>query len=152
MLVSGVLQKDSVFYIYIYTYIYTHIYIIHIYIYTHTHIYTYIYVHTCIYYIYICFPHSSVGKEFSCNAGDPGLIPGLGRSAGEGKGYPLEYSGLENSLDYTIHGVTKSWTQLEQLSTHAHTHRYTHTHTHTYIYVLFHISHKWEILFPFRLL
>ena len=38
------------------------------------------------------FPHSSVGKESACNAGDPGLIPGLGRSAGEGIGYPLQYS------------------------------------------------------------
>ena len=38
------------------------------------------------------FPHSSVGKEFACNAGDPGLIPGLGRSAGEGIGYPFQYS------------------------------------------------------------
>ena len=39
-------------------------------------------------------------------------IPGLGRSPGEGKGYPLQYSGLENSMDYIGHGVTKSWTQL----------------------------------------
>ena len=38
------------------------------------------------------FPHSSVGKESACNAGDPGLIPGSGRSAGEGIGYPLQYS------------------------------------------------------------
>ena len=38
------------------------------------------------------FPDSSVGKESTCNAGDPGLIPGLGRSAGEGIGYPLQYS------------------------------------------------------------
>ena len=38
------------------------------------------------------FPHSSVGKEASCNAGDPGSIPGLGRSPGEGRGYPLQYS------------------------------------------------------------
>ena len=58
------------------------------------------------------FPDSSVGKESACNAGDPGSIPGLGRSAGEGKGYPLQYSGLENSMKYTIHGVTKNWTQL----------------------------------------
>ena len=42
------------------------------------------------------FPGSSVGKESACNAGDPGLIPGSGRSPGEGKGYPLQYSGLEN--------------------------------------------------------
>ena len=44
-------------------------------------------------------PYSSVGKESACNAGDPGLIPGLGRSTGEGIGYPLQYSGLENSMD-----------------------------------------------------
>ena len=58
------------------------------------------------------FPHSSVGKESACNAGDPDLIPGLGRSTGEEKGYPLQYSGLENSMGCIIHGVTKSWTQL----------------------------------------
>ena len=44
------------------------------------------------------FPDSSVSKESASNAGDPGLIPGLGRSPGEGKGYPLQYSGLENSM------------------------------------------------------
>ena len=43
------------------------------------------------------FPDSSAGKESTCNAGDPGLIPGLGRYPGEGKGHPLQYSGLENS-------------------------------------------------------
>jgi len=42
---------------------------------------------------------SSVGKEPACSVGDPGLIPGLGRSLGEGIGYPLQYSGLENSMD-----------------------------------------------------
>ena len=40
----------------------------------------------------VCFPHSSVGQESACNAGDPGSIPGTGRSAGEGIGYPLQYS------------------------------------------------------------
>ena len=45
------------------------------------------------------FPDSSVVKESARNAGDPGLIPGSGRSAGEGNGYPLQYSGLENSMD-----------------------------------------------------
>ena len=61
-----------------------------------------------------CFPHSSVGKESACNAGDPGSIPGVGRSPGEGKGYPLQYSGLENSLASicVVHGVAKSWTRL----------------------------------------
>ena len=45
------------------------------------------------------FPDSSIGKESACNVGDPGLIPGLERSPGEGKGYPLQSSGLENSMD-----------------------------------------------------
>ena len=56
------------------------------------------------------FPDSSVGNESACNAGDPGSIPGLGQSAGEGIGYPLQYSGLEISMDYTVHGVAKSQT------------------------------------------
>ena len=63
------------------------------------------------------FPSGLVGKESACNAGDPGLISGLGRSPGEGHGYPLQYSCLENSIDRRaswaiVHGVTKSWTQL----------------------------------------
>ena len=52
----------------------------------------------------------SAGKESTCNVGDLGSIPGLGRSPGEEKGYPLQYSGLENSLDDTVHGVAKSQT------------------------------------------
>ena len=55
-------------------------------------------------------PDSSVDKESTCNTGDPGLIPGFGRSAGEGKGYSLQYSGLENSMDCMVHGVKKRWT------------------------------------------
>ena len=58
------------------------------------------------------FPCVSAGKEFTCNAGDVGLIPGLGRSPGEGKGYPLQYTGPENSMDCIVHGVAKSQTQL----------------------------------------
>ena len=58
------------------------------------------------------FPCGSPGKESACNAGDLGLIPGLGRSPGEGKGNPLHYSGLENCMDWTVHGITKSRTQL----------------------------------------
>ena len=54
----------------------------------------------------------SDSKEFACNARDLGSIPGLGRSPGEGKGYPLQYSGLENSADCIVHGVTKSQTRL----------------------------------------
>ena len=54
------------------------------------------------------FPCGSDGKEFACNAGDLGSLPGLGRFPGEGKGYPLQYSDLENSKDCAVHGVTKS--------------------------------------------
>ena len=58
------------------------------------------------------FPGGSAGKESACNARDMGSIPGLGRSPGERNGYPLQYSGLENSMDYVVHGVEESWTQL----------------------------------------
>ena len=54
----------------------------------------------------------SAGKEYVCNTGDLGSTPGLGRSPGEGKGYPFQYSGLENSMDCIVHGVAKIWTQL----------------------------------------
>ena len=56
-------------------------------------------------------PGSSADKESTCNVGDLGLIPGLGRSPGEGKGYSLQYSGMENSMDL-VHGVSKSQTRL----------------------------------------
>ena len=63
------------------------------------------------------FPGGSNGKESACNAGDPGLIPGSGKSPGEGNGSPLQYSCQENSMDRgawwaTVHGVAKSQTQL----------------------------------------
>ena len=54
------------------------------------------------------FPGSSASKESSCHVGDPGSIPGLGRSPGEGNGYPLQYSGLEKSMNFIVHAVTKS--------------------------------------------
>ena len=65
------------------------------------------------------------GKESTCNAGDPGLIFGSGRSPGEGNGNPLQYSCLRYPMDReawraTVHGVTKSQTRLKQLSTCAH--------------------------------
>ena len=65
------------------------------------------------------FPGGSDGKESAHSAGDLGLIPGLGRSPAEGNGYPLQYSDLENSMDYS-HGVAKSQTGLQGLSTQAH--------------------------------
>ena len=49
--------------------------------------------------VFLGFPCGSVGRESSCNAGNLGLIPGLGRSPGEGKGYPLQYSGMDNSIN-----------------------------------------------------
>ena len=69
------------------------------------------------------FPDGSVSKEFACDAGDLGSIPGLRRCPGEGKGYPLQYSCLENPMDRgdwwaTVLGVTKSRTQLSNLAQH----------------------------------
>ena len=68
-------------------------------------------------------PGGSDYKEFACNEGDPGSIPGLGRSPGEGNGYPVQYSCLENSMDRgawwaTVRGVAKSHTT-EQVTLHA---------------------------------
>ena len=67
---------------------------------------------------FLGFPGGSAGKESACNAGDLGLIPGLGRSPEEGKGYPLQYSGLENSMDCVDHGVPKSRTRLSDFHFH----------------------------------
>ena len=65
------------------------------------------------------FPCSSVGKELACNAGDPGLFPGLGRSPGEGNGNPLQYSCLGNPRYRgvwwaTVHGVAELGTTLQK--------------------------------------
>ena len=62
-------------------------------------------------------------EKSACNPGDPGSIPGSGRSPGEGNGYPLQYSCLEKAMDRgawraTVHGVAKSWTRRKRLSTH----------------------------------
>ena len=57
--------------------------------------------------MFLHFPCGSVGKESIGNAADLGLIPGLERSLGEGKGYPLLYSDMENSMDYKVYGVAK---------------------------------------------
>ena len=62
--------------------------------------------------VFLGCPGGSISKEFSCNAGDLGLIPRLGRSPGERNGNPLQYSGLENCMDCIVHGVAKSWTRL----------------------------------------
>ena len=60
------------------------------------------------------FPGGSAGKESTCSAGDLDLIPGFGRSPGEGNGYTLQYAGLENSMDCIVCGFTKSWTRLSE--------------------------------------
>ena len=68
---------------------------------------------------------SQAGKESTCNVGNLGLMPGLGSSPGEWKGYPLQYSGLENSMDCIVNGVAKNWTRLRDLKkkkTHISTH------------------------------
>ena len=66
--------------------------------------------------VFLGFPWGSAGKESACNAGDLGSIPGLGRSPGEGKGYPLQDSGLENPVDCMVHGGRKKLDMTEQLS------------------------------------
>ena len=62
--------------------------------------------------VFLGFPGGSAGKESVCSAGDLDLIPGLGRSPGEGKRYPLQYSRLENSMDCRVLGVSKSQKQM----------------------------------------
>ena len=62
--------------------------------------------------IHLKISYGSAGKESACSEGDLGSIPWLGRSPGEGNGYPLQYSGQENSMDCIVHGFAKSWTWL----------------------------------------
>ena len=86
-------------------------------------------------YVYVGFPGGSESNEFACNSGDPGSNPGSGRSPREGNGNPLQHCCLENSIDreawlVTVHGISKSWTQLSD--SHIHTHTHTHTHTHVF--------------------
>ena len=77
--------------------------------------------------ICLCIPtshsDSSVGKESTCNAGHPGSIPRLETSAREGIGYPLQYSGLENSMDCIVHGVAKNWALLSGFHFHVTAHQ-----------------------------
>ena len=65
---------------------------------------------------FIKFPGGSAGKESTCNVGNLGLIPGWGRSPGEGNSYPLQYSGLENSMDCIVHGGHKESDTTKRLS------------------------------------
>ena len=62
----------------------------------------------------------SAGRESACNVGDLGSIPEFGRFPAEGKSYPLQYSGLENSMNYTVHGLAKSRTQLSDFTSYIH--------------------------------
>jgi len=68
--------------------------------------------HNVVVILQLGFPRGSAGKESACSVEDLGLIPGLGRSPGEGKGCPIQYSGLENSMGCLVHGVAKNQTQL----------------------------------------
>ena len=63
-------------------------------------------------------PWQVSGKELACSAGDLGSIPRLGRSPGKGESYPLQYSGLENSLECIVHGVAKSQIRLSDFHFH----------------------------------
>ena len=72
------------------------------------------------------FPYGSAGKDSVSNVRDPSLIPELGRSHGEGKGYTLQYFGLENFVDCIIFGVVKSWTEQSNFHFHFHCEDYQH--------------------------
>ena len=71
--------------------------------------------------MFLGFACDSAVKISACNSRDLGSIPGMGRSPGEGKGYPLQYSGLENSMDYKVYRVAKSQTCLSDFHFHFHT-------------------------------
>ena len=73
---------------------------------------------------FLGFPCSSAGKESTCNAGDLCLIPGFGRSPVEGKGYPFQYSGLENSMNCIVHGFVKRQTRLSNFHCHLMVHQF----------------------------
>ena len=81
-------------------------------------------------------PFSSNGKEPTCDAGDQGLIPGLGSSSGEGNGNPLQYSCLENSMDREAWRVQSMGSQKVRHDWVTNTHTHTHTHTRCYVCIL----------------
>ena len=68
--------------------------------------------------VFLAFPCGSAGEDSACDVGDLGLISGLGTSPGEGKGYPLQYSGLENFMDSIVHEVAKNLTRLSNFHFH----------------------------------
>ena len=91
--------------------------------------------------VFLGFSCGSAGKESACNVGDLSSIPWLGRSPGEGKGYPLQYSGLENSMDWGSMGsqrVRHDWATF----TFTHIHICIHIHTHTYVFFSIMVYHK----------
>ena len=81
--------------------------------------------------VFVDFPCGSAGKESACNVGGLGSISGLGRSPGKGKGYPLQYSGLEDSMDCTVHVVAKSQTRLSNFHFY-----FTFIYIHIYVYIV----------------
>ena len=104
------------------TRVYIYKYIDNVDVYLHYDIYIYA---INMWFLFLCthvwgasFPGGSAGKESTCNVGDLGLIPGFGKSPGEGKGYPLQFSGLETSMDYTVLGVAKSQAWLSNFHFH----------------------------------
>ena len=110
---------------------------------------TWLYHYLYILYIY-GFPGGSDSKESACNTGNPGLIPGSGRSPGEGNGNPFQYSCLENPMDRgawqaSVHGhrVGHNWeiNQLTLLLSHTHIYIF---YTHTYIYLLVLLRYNWH--------
>ena len=70
--------------------------------------------------VFLGFCGDLAGRESPCSVEDLGLIPGLGTPPGEGKGYSLQYPGLEYSINYLVHGVTNSWTWLSDFHFHVH--------------------------------
>ena len=92
--------------------------------------------------IFLGFPYGSASKESASNAGDLGSIPGLGRCPEEGKGYPHQYFGLEDSMDCIVHRIAKSRTWLSNF----HTHTHTHTHTGVCVCVYIYIAHLQETI------
>ena len=99
-------------------FIYFILLLFHIIIFHISHYFENIYIYIFFFRLLIRLPCGSDGKKSACNVGDLGSIPGLRRSSGEGKGYPLQYSGLENSVDCIVHGVTKSRTRLSEFHYH----------------------------------
>ena len=143
--------------IYVCVYTYTHIYCcccacvcMCVYIYTHIHthillllyIYIYIYIHT-----HTCFPGSLAGKESTCNAGDPSSVLGLEKSPGEGIGYPLQYSCLENPHGQRSLAGYNPWSSRVR---HDWATKHTHTHTHTHSWPLDNMFLNWVYPFVWR--